>query len=99
MLYYRMTNKIIVENFNADDQVVSIQQFKSLHALHKAYPKYEYHQLRQVYLKTNEKDKASKSLKKNSNIKMKIYDYDNYSNAYDKELLSIGPIYNINHKP
>jgi 3-dehydroquinate synthetase len=86
-----MTNKIVVEFFNDNDQMTSIEQFKSLNALHKQYPKYEYHALRRVWLKTMNKETASKKLQKNANIKMKIFDYDTYSNP-DRELLNLGPL-------
>ena len=87
-----MTNKIVVEFYNDNDKMVSMQQFKSLKALHQQYPKYEYHALRRVWLHTMNRENASKKLQKNANIKLKIYDYDTYSSP-DKELLSIGPMY------
>jgi hypothetical protein len=87
-----MTNKIVVEFFNDNDQMRSIQQFKSLKALQKEYPKYEYHALRRVWLKTMNKETASKKLQKNANIKLKIYDYDSYASPY-KELLDLGTLH------
>ena len=86
-----MTNKLVVESFNDNDNLVSIQLFKSLKALHAKYPKYEYHALRRVWLKCMNKETASKKLQKNANIKLKIYDYDTYASP-DKELLALGPI-------
>ena len=76
-----MTNKLVVEMLNDEGIVDCIKVYKSLSALHVAYPKIDYHALRQVYLKCNNKEKASKKLQKNSNIKLRIYDYDNYGSA------------------
>ena len=87
-----MTNKLVVEFYNDNDKMTSIQQFKSLKALHQQYPKYEYHALRRVWLKTMGREGASKKLQKNANIKLKIHDYDTYSSP-DKELLSLGTLH------
>ena len=56
-----MTNKLIIEIIN-NDIVIETHIFKSLKELAKAYPQYEYHQLRQVYLKTNNKINSAKKL-------------------------------------
>lgn len=82
-----MTNKIIIEIIN-NDIVVETHIFKSLKELAKAYPQYEYHQLRQVYLKTNNKINSAKKLQKNSLILnvMKIYD-ESFYNAKQNELV------------
>ena len=74
-----MTNNIVVEFLNENNEIEAVRQFKSLNALHKEYPKYEYHALRRVWLKTMNKETASKKLQKNANIKMKIYDFDTYT--------------------
>ena len=44
------------------------------------YPQFKYHQLRQVYLFSNQKDAAAKKLQKNANIfnLMRIYDEYKY---------------------
>ena len=74
-----MTNNIVVEFLNENNEIESVRQFKSLKALHQQYPKYEYHALRRVWLKTMNKETCSKKLQKNANIKMKIYDFDTYT--------------------
>ena len=73
-----MTNKITVEFIN-NGIIEEVKTFKSLMELSKSYPQYEYHQLRQVYLFTNNKT-TTKKLQKNANLLnvMKIYDSDKY---------------------
>jgi predicted Zn-dependent protease len=72
-----MTNSLIVEFTN--NNVTEIKKFKSLKELNKAFPQYAYHQLRQVYLKTNGIS-TIKKLQKNAKLFdfMKIYEEDKY---------------------
>ena len=74
-----MTNKITIELLN-NDVVTEIKHFKSIRELNKAYPQYEYHQFRQVYLFTNNKNTSAKKLQKNANLFsiMRIFDEDKY---------------------
>jgi len=75
-----MTNNITVEFLNDDGVVVEVKKFNSVTELSRAYPQYEYQQLRQVYLFTNNKS-PTKKLQSNAKLLnvMKIYDTDNYS--------------------
>jgi hypothetical protein len=78
-----MTNSLIVEFTN--NNVTEIKKFKSLKELNKAFPNYAYHQLRQVYLKTNGIS-TIKKLQKNANLFdfMKIYEEDKYNLLQNK---------------
>ena len=75
-----MTNKVIVEIVN-DNIVIETKHFNSLKLLQKSYPQYECHQLRQVYLKTNNRENSAKKLQKNATIfnVMRIYDESVYA--------------------
>lgn len=75
-----MTNKVIVEILN-DSIVIDTKYFDSLKLMNKAYPQYESHQLRQVYLKTNNRENSAKKLQKNATIfnVMRIYDESVYA--------------------
>ena len=86
-----MTNSLIVEFTN--NNVTEIKKFKSLKELSKEFPQYPYHQLRQVYLKTNGIS-TTKKLQKNAKLFdfMKIYEEGTYNllqvhNQIEKQLL------------
>jgi hypothetical protein len=73
-----MTNSLIVEFTN--NNVTEIKKFKSLKELNKEFPQYAYHQLRQIYLKTNGIS-TTKKLQKNAKLFdfMKIYEEGTYN--------------------